>query len=257
MSTIEFISVGQPSAQSIIFLHGMGLGADSWQPQIKAFASHYHVLALNLNSDAIKPENSMSAYAEALAKFMDEHELVDPILVGHSFGGMIVQEFLAQYPNVAKAVVVYGSSPAFGDPNGEWQQAFIKARLAPLDAGRTMVDLAEEMVDAMTGSARYEANKLDLAHEDIKATTEQHFRDFVHCLGTFDQRKNLVNIDIPSLFIVGSEDANAPAPMMEKMAFKVEGAEYVCLDKLGHLAHLENPEVFNASLKGFLEAHKL
>ena len=69
----------------------------------------------------------------------------------------------------------------------------------------------------------------------------------------FDRRANLPNIAVPTLLIAGGEDTNSPAPMMEKMAGKISGSKYVELPGTGHLAPVENPEVFNHHLTQFLK----
>src|SRR4029077_4449107 len=74
-----------------------------------------------------------------------------PILVGHSIGGMIVQQWLTKYPAAARAVVLAQTSPAFGKADGDWQKSFIAARLGPLDRGETMASLAPILVRDLAG----------------------------------------------------------------------------------------------------------
>ena len=49
----------------------------------------------------------------------------------------------------------------------------------------------------------------------------------------------------------------APPSVMEKMAQKIPGAEYVCLPGCGHLGPMDQPEAFNAALLAFLQRHSL
>ena len=249
---ISFIEKGKGTP--LIFLHGMGLNAKSWRYQLDAFADTYRVIALDLpgygESPALK-DISFANYARALHTFIQKQNLDKSILVGHSFGGMLTQEYMALYPDQIKAAVLYGTSPSFGNPEGEWQKAFIKARLKPLDEGKSMPELAEGMAKNMMGSGAREG--LKLAINAISATSEATFRNSVWCLTSFNQRANLDNINVPALLIVGEEDRNAPASMMQKMASKITSSNYVCLPTLGHLAHLENPQVFNEALASFLK----
>ena len=80
---------------------------------------------------------SIAALADALQDFLQQVGATKPILVGHSIGGMIVQQLLAKTPTSPAAVVLAQTSPAFGKPDGDWQKAFIEARLGPLDRGET------------------------------------------------------------------------------------------------------------------------
>ena len=77
----------------------------------------------------------------------------------------------------------------------------------------------------------------------------------MRCLVTFEGRDALSRIKVPVLALAGEKDTNAPAPMMERMASKIECAEYVCLPNVGHLANIEAPDAFNQAVLQFLERH--
>ena len=53
---------------------------------------------------------------------------------------------------------------------------------------------------------------------------------------------------MPVLCLVGEFDRQAPAPMMERMAAKIPGANYKMLPGLGHLPNLENRAAFDAAV---------
>jgi 3-oxoadipate enol-lactonase len=249
---VSFVDRGR--GRPVVFLHGIASAGGTWQYQVDAFAGRYRVVALDLpgfgDCDALQ-EMTFEALSGWLQDFLVDHQLQEPVLVGHSFGGMIVQEYLAAFPGRAAGVVLYGTSPAFGPKDGPWQQAFIRARLQPLDEGKTMAELAPEGVQNMVGSGAG-AEGIALATDGYGAVEEASFRAAVHCLADFDQRENLHKIDVPCLVLVGEEDGNAPARMMKKMAGNIRGSRYVCLPRLGHLAHLEDPALFNAALNDFL-----
>ena len=58
-----------------------------------------------------------------IAEALDVWPAESVLLVGHSIGGMIVQQLLANNPRIAGAVVLAQTSPAFGKPDGDWQKA--------------------------------------------------------------------------------------------------------------------------------------
>lgn len=245
----------QGSGPPLVFLHGIGLDAAGWQYQLDEFAGSYRTVAWNMpgyGGSTLLPRLNFPAYADCLHAFLQAHNLEQPILVGHSMGGMIVQEYVATWPAEARAVVLYATSPAFGRKDGEWQQQFIKARLGPLDEGKKMVDLAPAMARSLAGSKAQPAG-LELAIRSIAAVSEETFRATMLCLLEFDRREVLGRISMPCLVLAAGEDTNAPPSMMEKMAAKIPGARYICLPELGHLAHLEDPAVFNAALWEFLK----
>jgi pimeloyl-ACP methyl ester carboxylesterase len=166
-------------------------------------------------------------------------------------GGMIVQTALRRRPDGYRAAVLCCTSPAFGDPKGEFQKKFVADRLSPLDAGGTMPALAASFVDRMVGPSPDPAGRA-LAIECMAATPASTYRAAVHCLVGFDERSNLPNIRVPVLCLAGEFDRNAPAAIMERMAAKISGARYVCLAGVGHLPSLEAPQRFDAAVIDFL-----
>ena len=247
------------SGQPIIYLHGIGSTGLCWQGQINAVADGYHAIGLDLpgygGSDAL-PENSFAALADWLQELIEEKGWDRPILVGNSYGGMIVQEYLKRHPGVAAAAVLFGTSPAFGKKDGEWQKKFIAARLKPLEEGLTMAQMAPKMVESLTGSAAQPEGRA-AALADISRVSEDAYRTAVMTLPTFDRRDNLPHIDIPCLLLVGSEDKNAPPRMMKKTSTYIPGSTFVEMPGLGHIAHIENPAVFNAAVQVFLDENGL
>jgi 3-oxoadipate enol-lactonase len=59
---------------------------------------------------------------------------------------------------------------------------------------------------------------------------------------------------VPVLCLACEHDRQAPAPMVEKMASKIPGAQYVCLPGLGHMPNLEAPATFDAAIFTFLKS---
>jgi len=81
------------------------------------------------------------------------------------------------------------------------------------------------------------------------------YRKAVTMLTTFDHRDTLPTISVPTLVVAGSDDRTAPPAIMERMAQKIPGAEYVVLEGCGHLGPMDQPDAFNAVLERFLKAH--
>jgi 3-oxoadipate enol-lactonase len=250
-------AAGDPATPPLVFLHGIGGAARAWRGQIEGFSNHYRAMAWDMpgyGGSASLPAVSIATLADALQDFLRAVGAVKPILVGHSIGGMIVQQWLTKYPDVAAAVVLAQTSPAFGKADGDWQKEFIGARLGPLDRGETMVSLAPTLVKELVGDDP-DIRGMELARDCMAAVPEASYRACMLALLGFDQRNALKNIAVPTLVLSGSRDKNAPAPMMAKMATYIPSATYVELEGAGHLVNLERPAAFNAALDSFLKAH--
>jgi 3-oxoadipate enol-lactonase len=241
----------------LVFLHGIGGAARAWRGQLAAFSDRYRAIAWDMpgyGGSALLPTVGIAALADALRDFLREVGATTPILVGHSIGGMIVQQLLAKCPDIASAVVLAQTSPAFGKPDGDWQKAFIEARLGPLDRGETLVSLAPTLVKELVGDDP-DVGGMELARDCMAWVSEPTYRATMLALMGFDLRDALKNISVPTLVLSGSKDKNAPAPMMAKMAGYIPSATYVEIEGAGHLVNLERPATFNAALDRFLKAN--
>lgn len=243
------------SAIPVIFLPGLGGAARLWDPQMKSFAAAgYQPVALDLPGCGARPPvdamdfDMLAADVEAA---VDERKLDRPVIVGHSFGGMIAQAALRRRPHGYRAAVLAGTSPAFGAPSGDFQKKFLADRLGPLDRGATMADLAEESADKLMARGADSALRA-LLIDVMGAQSPRSYRAAVQCLVGFDERDNLGAIEVPVLCLVGALDRNAPPTVMERMAAKIPGARYVCMPGLGHMPNLEAPSVFDAAIFAFL-----
>lgn len=250
----SYEAAGDPASPPLVFLHGIGGAARAWRGQLDFFEDRYRVIAWDMpgyGGSAPLSTVSIAALADAFRDFLRQIDASKPILVGHSIGGMIVQQLLAKDSSIARAVVLAQTSPAFGKADGDWQKEFIAARLGPLDRGETMISLAPMLVRELVGDDPDPAG-IDLARECMAAVPASTYRATMLALLGFDQRGALKNIAVPTLVLSGSKDKNAPAPMMAKMASYIPSASYVELEGAGHLVNLERPAIFNAALDRFL-----
>jgi 3-oxoadipate enol-lactonase len=252
-------AAGAADLPPLVFLHGIGGAARVWRGQLDAFGDRYRAIAWDMpgyGGSAPLQSVSIPALANALKDFLASIGAAKPVIVGHSIGGMIVQQLLTHDPIIAESVVLAQTSPAFGKPDGDWQKEFLDARLGPLDRGETMASLAPKLVADLVGDDADPAG-IELACACMASVPEASYRAMMMSMLGFDLRKSLGQIRIPTLVISGTKDKNAPAPMVKKMASFIPNATYVELEGVGHLAALEQPAEFNAVLDDFLRMASL
>ena len=249
---IHFLEEGEGTP--MLFLHGIGGGAEAFAPQLARFGRSHRAIAWHMPGyagSAPLPLVTIPALAASLGNFIAALGLDRPILVGHSLGGMIVQRLLAQAPHIARAAILSQTAAAFGGRDPAWAEAFVKSKLAPLDAGRSMAALAPEIVRDMAAPGADPAN-LARSIASFAAVPESTYRDMVLAMPGFDARDALPRIAIPTLVLAATADTAAPPPACEKMAAKIPAAKYLSLEGPGHLAHAETPKAFNQALEDFL-----
>jgi 3-oxoadipate enol-lactonase len=243
---------------AVVMLHGVGGGKEAFRPQMQPLAgAGYRAIAWDMpgygESRAVAPYD-MGGLAAALTALLDHLELPRAVLLGHSMGAMVALETVARAPERVAGLVLSAGSPAFGKPDGSWQQAFLRDRLGPLDEGRTMADVAHRLVPSMIGEG-FAPEGAALAASIMSRVPPATYRAALQALMGFDRRYALASIRVPTLAIAGEVDPAAPPAVMEKMAARIPGAGYVVLPRAGHLANLEQPQAFNAAVLAFLHQH--
>jgi pimeloyl-ACP methyl ester carboxylesterase len=152
------------------------------------------------------------------------------------------------------ALMLAGSSPAFGHGSGGFQQQFLAQRLAPLDAGQTLAQVAECLIPAMVAPGFAGPGlALALAQACMGSIAPASYRAALHALVTFEQRAALPTITVPTLCLAGEHDRTASPAVVRRMAEKIPGARYVELAGAGHLMNFEAPEAFTQALLDFLQ----
>jgi 3-oxoadipate enol-lactonase len=244
----------------LLFLHGLGGGHHAWDRQLPFFAARgYAAHAWDQpgygHSPLVEPYD-LEQVSEALRRLIESLGGEPVILVGHSMGGFVAQAAYARFPQLVKALVLGFTSPGFGDRGGEFARQFIAARIGALDQGKSMPELAAQLMPAMRGQI---SDPAGLAHAQsiMAGIAPATYRKAVQLLTTFDGKKHLENIAIPALLIAGSDDKTAPPEIMQRMGKEIARSEFVVLRGCGHLGPMDQPDAFNAVLESFLRRHKL
>jgi 3-oxoadipate enol-lactonase len=240
----------------VVFLHGIGGGRGIWAGSVQAVAqAGFGGAALDLPGYGDSCDSgpaTLHNMAQQVAAFITAQAAPRTVLVGHSMGGMVAQELLAQRLCKVDALVLACTSAAFGKPGGEWQQAFVAERLAPLDAGRGMAGVAAMLVpgmvspNALSGAAAF-------AQAVMSRVPETTYRSALQSIVAFDRREALAAINVPTLLIAGEHDRTAPPAVMQRLAERIPGSRFTVLRDAGHIANVEQPQAFDAALISFIQ----
>ena len=237
----------------IICMHGIGGDSSSFRPQLEKLSDDYPMISWNMPGygGSERLENpTFPKLAERLIAFLDALSIDKAHLCGQSIGGMVAMETACLYPDRVASLALVGTTSAFGGRDDSFKDRFIAARLKPLDAGKTIAELAESFVTDITGPvAGPEA--IASAKASMAAVPEETYRDIIRCLTTFNRRNDIEDFDLPVCLIAGEHDQNAPAKTMASMAAKIKGSEYHEVKGAGHLINLEAGEETNAILRAF------
>lgn len=239
----------------VLLLHGIGGNGAGFAPvQARLAQAGYRAVAWDMpgyGASATVEPYDFAHLAHACVGLIRAFD-APCILVGHSLGGMVAQEVIARAPTAASALVLVATSAAFGRPDGNWQAEYVRARTAPLDAGGSMADMAEEIVPQLLSPGASAAVR-EAARRSLAAVPEATYRSALAALVRFDRRADLARIAVPTLVVAGAEDKTAPPVMMQNLATRIRGARFVAMPHAGHLLPLEQPEPFARILIEFIQ----
>jgi len=98
------------SGQALIILHGLFGSLDNWMTLAKKWSEDYEVWLIDQRNHGKSAHSTKHSYlhmAADLARFIEEHKIDQPIILGHSMGGKTAMEFAVQHADkLAKLIVV-------------------------------------------------------------------------------------------------------------------------------------------------------
>ncbi|RVU24617.1 alpha/beta fold hydrolase [Sandaracinomonas limnophila] len=100
----------------IIILHGIFGSSDNWVNIGKVLAETHQVFLLDQRNHGQSPWSDEFDYmvmAADLKEFIEDHQLQNPILIGHSMGGKVVMQFELNYPALAQKVIIVDIAPKY------------------------------------------------------------------------------------------------------------------------------------------------
>ncbi len=261
LSTVDLAYVDRGEGTPVLLVHGFPLDHTMWNSQIEAIADRCRVIAPDLRGfgqsslgDADpKLGVSMEHYADDLAEFLDVLAIHEPIvLVGFSMGGYVAWQFVRKHARRSRALVQCDTKAA-ADTD--------EARAARLKMADQITEWGPARVAEMMGPKLLAKRSFEVKPEvvaDVRRVVEATSPAAIACAqrgmaSRSDMTGLLPSIRVPTLVLVGQEDAISPPAEMRAIADAIPNAKFVVIPDAGHMTTMENPDAVNAALRSFIE----
>ncbi len=102
--------------QPLIILHGLFGSSDNWFTLAKTFAESYRVFLIDQRNHGQSPHSDEFNYkllAADLYEFIEEHQLKNSIIIGHSMGGKTAMNFAVKYPDLLQKLIIVDIAPKY------------------------------------------------------------------------------------------------------------------------------------------------
>lgn len=243
---------------ALVFVHAGIADSRMWDDQFAFFVQHFRTLRYDLRGfgQSAPVEGTYSHYAD-LHELLRFHAIDQAYLVGCSKGGGICIDVAVQYPDKVAALVPVCSAPNGmpyeGDPPPIWQELIAAYESGDLD--RTNELEVQIWVDGLyraPGSVRAEVrdkvlemNAIVLRNEQEEIGTEQPLDPPAY--------GRIGEIRARTLVITGALDVPPTQVAARLMLEQIPNARQIVIEGTAHVPNMEQPDVFNHALLGFLQ----
>jgi pimeloyl-ACP methyl ester carboxylesterase len=242
------------SGPTLILLHGILGDSRMFGPQLAELSDSYSLVAWDApgcGQSSDPPATwRMSEYADCLAEFIAELGLLDPHILGVSWGGVLALALVDRYPSLPARLVLVG---AYAGWAGSLSRDECVQRLS--SCLRQSALRPDQFIPDWIPGLLTPAADVELVGEVMNVMSDFHpdgFRVMAQAVADADLRSALANIDKPTLLIHGEADARSPVSVGEELRARIPGAILTVIPESGHLCNLESPQQFNAEIRSFL-----
>ena len=243
------------SGRPVVLIHGYPFNRSLWNEQVAALSGSYRVIAPDLRgfgeSDWSNEPATMNRMAQDVAALLDHLGVPRATLGALSMGGYVTLAFYKQFASRVRALIL-ADTRAQADTEEAKQN---RAQQAEKALAEGMAGIADAMLPKLltpeTVSKRPEIVKR-VRDMMLKTKPEGAAAALRGMAERDDQTSLLSKITVPTLILVGAEDAITPVADSEKMNQAISGSRLVVLENAGHVSNLERTEKFNEALLDFL-----
>jgi len=236
----------------LVLVHGFLGSSDMWNPQIKFFKDDFRVIAPAIpgfgKSSAINSCDSIECMAKAILNLLEKKEIKNFNLLGHSMGGMIVQEIAKIAGEKILKLICYGTGP----------RGNIPGRFETIDQSREKLKI-NGLKDTAYRIAKTwfieeeKAKHFYLCEEAGKQTSIEAADNGLVAMKNWSGIENLKNIKNKTLIVWGDQDQAYNFNQVETLNNNIPNSDLKVIKGCSHNVHLEKPDEFNITVEKFLK----
>ena len=245
---VDDIGEGYP----LVLVHGYLGSSEMWKFQKDYLKNYFRVIAPALpgfgESYKVKSLNSINTMANIILKCVEEKKINKFNLMGHSMGGMIVQEIAKVAGDKVNKLICFATGSIGNIPD----------RFESLDVSikRLKEEGIKETVKRIPPKWFVNGNKAKnyyLCENAVKETSVETAENALNAMKNWNGLENLKNIKNETLIIWGDKDVSYNFDQVEMLNKNIPNSRLDIFKGCCHNVHLEEPEKFNKTVKTFLE----
>ena len=236
----------------LVLVHGFLGSSEMWRPQLNFFKDNFRVIAPALpgfgSSSAVNSCDSIECMAKTILNLLDKKKIKKFNLLGHSMGGMIVQEMVKLADEKILKLICYGTGPR-GNIPGRFETIDVsREKLKTNGLSKTAYRIAKTWFVEEDKSKYFY-----LCEEAGKQTSLEAADNALVAMKNWSGIENLKNIKNETLIIWGDQDKAYNFNQVETLKENITNSDLRIVDGCSHNVHLEKPDEFNTIVSEFLK----
>ena len=235
-----------------VFSAPPGIDITPWQPHIQMFTPHCRTIAYDGRGAGESDWSDWYSYDAAcqdLAGLFKTLDIERAVIYGGSGGGILALYFALSYPDMARALVIDGSSAEVN---------FIAAKNWRKVAEET-IKLGRDASDTVTGPGSFEGGEFKIERYEPRSKESDPRAKFAFYYGISALYENpltprLAGITCPVLILIGEDDKLAGVGGSVKMSRAIPGSQLRIVPGSGHTVLSSTPETARREILDFIES---
>ena len=238
----------------IVFIHGVGLTHEIWQPQLEYF-KNYTTLSYDILGHGETPLNitniSFDDFSEQLLSLINELKFDKIHLIGFSIGSLIARNFAIKHGNLLQSLTLLGSIYK----RSAEQQKIVDDRFS---LAKKNFKLSRQALTRWFTDEYLEENPN--TYEKISSILEKNnMENFLKIYELFVLHKNNENfkdIKVNTLVMTGENDIGSTVDMSKKLSEVINNSQLKVIKGGKHLCGIECSDDVNLTIKNFIEKNE-
>ncbi len=256
INELQVFTTGDKSNKPIIFVHGFPYDHTMWDKQIDYLKDDYYCVTYDirgLGSSAIGDgQYTMESYVDDLLEIISELTLIKPVLCGLSMGGYMAFRAIERSQDTFSSLILCDTKAEADSDEGK----LIRASKIKQINEEGIEAFVESFVPTCFAEDTIE-NRNDLFQSVLsKCKTNDSIGvkgALIAMLSRTDTTNYLSKINIPTLIIVGENDALTPPAVMKSLNESISNSKFVVINDSGHMTPIEKPAAVNEAIDNFLK----
>jgi 3-oxoadipate enol-lactonase len=237
----------------VMMSNGLMTNMGMWNPTISALKDRFQILRYDTRghgSTSVTPgPYSIELLADDAIGLMDALDIREAHIMGLSMGGMVAQQIGARYPNRTLSLLLCNTASEM-PPRSLWEE---RLRIAHTQG---VAALADSTIRRWFTASFIERSPqiIEKIREMILATPLEGYLGCATAIRDMAQTTLLLKIKAPTLIVTGRQDPATTVEQSMVLNRMIDTSRMGVIENAAHLSNIEQPEIFNREIRGFLDA---